>query len=168
MVKGLYSTKSDVYSFGVLALEIASGKRNRGFINIDQNLNLLGHAWTLFAEGKCLEIVDASIRESIKLPEVIRTIHVGLLCVQRNPEDRPSMSHVLTMLSSEYALPQPKKPGFFIKRDVVGENSSSSNNQVSRSIHDRIWFRRQSQSKDALNERVNYPAMSIFQTTSRP
>ncbi|RYQ96963.1 hypothetical protein HN51_043896 [Arachis hypogaea] len=130
IVDGIYSTKSDVYSFGVLVLEIVSGKRNRGFIHIDHNLNLLGHAWTLFTEGKCLEIVDASIKDSIDLPEVLRSIHVGLLCVQRNPEDRPSMSYVLMMLSSEWTLPQPKKPGFFIERDAVGDSSSSSNNKL--------------------------------------
>ncbi|QHO31639.1 hypothetical protein HN51_019822 [Arachis hypogaea] len=130
IVGGLYSTKSDVYSFGVLILEIVSGKRNKGFIDIDHYFNLLADAWTLLAEDKCLEIVDASIRDSINLTEVIRTIHVGLLCVQRNPEDRPSMSYVLTMLSSEWELPQPKKPGFFIERDVVGDHSTLSNNEL--------------------------------------
>ena len=78
----------------------------------------------------CSEIVDASIRDSINLSEVIRSIHVGLLCVQRSPEDRPSMSYVLMMLSSEWTLPQPKKPGFFTERDLVGDNSSSSNNKL--------------------------------------
>lgn len=42
-IDGLFSVKSDVFSFGVLVLEIVSGKRNRGFFNKDQNLNLLGH-----------------------------------------------------------------------------------------------------------------------------
>ncbi|XLS62681.1 hypothetical protein HN51_016909 [Arachis hypogaea] len=74
-------------------------------------------AWTLLAKVKCLEIVDASIRDSINLTEVIRTIHVGLLCVQQNPKDRPSMSY-------------PKKPGFFIERDVVGDHSTLSNNEL--------------------------------------
>ncbi|XLU57970.1 hypothetical protein S245_052618, partial [Arachis hypogaea] len=41
IVGGLYSTKSDVYSFGVLILEIFSGKRNKGFIDIDHYFNLL-------------------------------------------------------------------------------------------------------------------------------
>ncbi|XLS79812.1 hypothetical protein HN51_064037 [Arachis hypogaea] len=130
IVGGLYSTKSDVCSFGVLILEIVSGKRNKGFIDIDHYFNLLADAWTLLAKGKCLKIVDASIRDSINLPEVIRTIHVSLLCVQQNPENRPSMSYVLMMLSSEWELPQPKKPGFFIERDVVGDHSTLSNNEL--------------------------------------
>ncbi|RVW37237.1 G-type lectin S-receptor-like serine/threonine-protein kinase [Vitis vinifera] len=51
-IDGLYSTKSDVFSFGVLVLEIVSGKRNRGFSHPDHSLNLLGHAWTLYMEGR--------------------------------------------------------------------------------------------------------------------
>ncbi|KAL1299386.1 hypothetical protein AAHE18_18G106000 [Arachis hypogaea] len=128
IVDGLYSTKSDIYSFGVLILEIVSGKRNRGFTHINHHFNLLGHAWKLFVEDKCLEMVNATFRDSIDSSpeEVIRSIHVGLLCVQRNPEDRPSMSDVLMMLSSEWPLPQPKKPEFFIERDVIVDDTSSN------------------------------------------
>ena len=45
--------------------------------------------------------------------EVLRSIHVGLLCVQHCADDRPSMSSVVLMLSSEVALPQPRESGFF-------------------------------------------------------
>ncbi|XP_020963813.1 G-type lectin S-receptor-like serine/threonine-protein kinase At4g27290 [Arachis ipaensis] len=137
IVDGLYSTKSDIYSFGVLILEIVSGKRNRGFTHINHHFNLLGHAWKLFVEDKCLEMVNATFRDSIDSSpeEVIRSIHVGLLCVQRNPEDRPSMSDVLMMLSSEWPLPQPKKPEFFIERDVIVDDTSSSNHEIPSSIN---------------------------------
>nr|XP_029150724.1 G-type lectin S-receptor-like serine/threonine-protein kinase At4g27290 [Arachis hypogaea] len=126
LIDGIFSTKSDVYSFGVLVLEIVSGKRNRGFSNRNHRFNLLGHVWKLFIEGNCSEIVDPSIRNSSDLSGVTRAIHVGLLCVQQNPEDRPSMSHVLMMLSSECTLLQPKMPGFFTERDPVGDTSSKS------------------------------------------
>ncbi|XP_015936430.1 G-type lectin S-receptor-like serine/threonine-protein kinase At4g27290 isoform X1 [Arachis duranensis] len=132
LIDGIFSTKSDVYSFGVLVLEIVTGKRNRGFNNKNHGFNLLGHVWTLFIDGKCLEIVDGSIRDddASNLCGVIRAIHVGLLCVQRSPEDRPSMSHALMMLSSEWRLPRPKMPGFFTERDPVGDTSSSGNTKV--------------------------------------
>ncbi|XVF07214.1 hypothetical protein REPUB_Repub06bG0119300 [Reevesia pubescens] len=48
--------------------------------------------------------------------------------MQQSLEDRPSMSNVFMMLSSEVPLPQPKQQGFFTVRDLV-ETSSSSNNQ---------------------------------------
>jgi len=82
-------------------------------------------AWRLFTEGKSTEIVDATIRDSLNLSAAVRLIHVGLLCVQLCPDDRPSMSSVVLMLSSESTLPQPKLPGLFTTRNLVGDSSSS-------------------------------------------
>ncbi|CAL5402890.1 unnamed protein product [Camellia sinensis] len=112
-VDGLFSIKSDVFSFGVIVLEIVSGKRNRGIIHLDHHFNLLGHAWGLYEEGKSMELVDGFVRDSCCLSEVLRSIHVGLLCVQQHPEDRPTMSSVVMMLGSKGELPWPKQPGFF-------------------------------------------------------
>ncbi|XP_022717013.1 G-type lectin S-receptor-like serine/threonine-protein kinase At4g27290 [Durio zibethinus] len=126
-IDGLYSIKSDVFSFGVLVLEIVSGKRNRGFYHPDHHHNLLGHAWRLFCDGNSLELVADPIKDTCNHFEVLRSIHVGLLCVQRSLEDRPNMSNVVLMLSSEVLLPQPKQPGFFTERDLVEATSSSDN-----------------------------------------
>eukprot|EP00261_Vitis_vinifera_P031418 XP_019072661.1 PREDICTED: G-type lectin S-receptor-like serine/threonine-protein kinase At4g27290 isoform X3 [Vitis vinifera] len=123
--EGLYSTKSDVFSFGVLLLEIVSGKRNRRFSHPDHDLNLLGHAWTLYIEGGSLEFIDTSIVNTCNLIEVLRSINVGLLCVQRFPDDRPSMHSVILMLGSEGAPPRPKEPCFFTDRNMMEANSSS-------------------------------------------
>ncbi|KAG5235831.1 S locus glycop domain-containing protein/B lectin [Salix suchowensis] len=123
---GLYSLKSDVFSFGVLVLEIVSGHRNRGFCHPDHHLNLIGHAWILFRQGRALELAEKSKVETHYLSEVLRSIHVGLLCVQENPENRPNMPYVVLMLGNEDALPQPKQPGFFTERDLVEASSSSS------------------------------------------
>jgi len=40
---GTFSVKSDVFSFGVLALEIITGKKNRGFYYSNDDMNLLGN-----------------------------------------------------------------------------------------------------------------------------
>uniref|UniRef100_A0A6M2EUV0 Receptor-like serine/threonine-protein kinase n=1 Tax=Populus davidiana TaxID=266767 RepID=A0A6M2EUV0_9ROSI len=130
-IDGLYSVKSDVFSFGVMVLEIVSGKRNKGFCHPDHKQNLLGHAWRLFTEGRSSEIIAESIVESCNFSEVLRSIHIGLLCVQRSPRDRPSMSTVVMMLGSESELPQPKEPGFFTTRDVGKATSSSTQSKVS-------------------------------------
>ncbi|RVW68707.1 G-type lectin S-receptor-like serine/threonine-protein kinase [Vitis vinifera] len=100
-IAGLYSTKSDIYSFDVLVLEIVSGKRNRGFYHLSSHINLLGHAWTLYMEGRSLELIDASMGGTCNRSEVLRSIHG--------------------------ALPQPKEPGFFSERHVLEVNSNPEN-----------------------------------------
>ncbi|KAF3617817.1 Receptor-like serine/threonine-protein kinase SD1-6 [Capsicum annuum] len=124
--EGKFSVKSDVFSFGVLVLEILSGKRNRGFFHPDHHHNLLGHVWIHFKEGRVLEVINTHLKELCNLSEVQRSVHVGLLCVQQCPEDRPSMSSVVLMLSSDIPLPSPKEPGFFTSRSQFGEVNSSS------------------------------------------
>ncbi|XP_024976433.1 G-type lectin S-receptor-like serine/threonine-protein kinase At4g27290 isoform X2 [Cynara cardunculus var. scolymus] len=125
-VDGLFSVKSDVFSFGVLVLEIVTGKKNRGFIHHDHHHNLLGHAWILYHEGRSMELIDTNLSDSCHLYEVLRSIELALLCVQRSPEDRPSMSSVVVMLSSEGELPQPKQPGFFYTEHIPKDDMSSS------------------------------------------
>jgi hypothetical protein len=46
--------------------------------------------------------------------------------VQENPEIRPTMPNVVLMLGNDDVLPQPKQPGFFTERDVIGASYSSS------------------------------------------
>lgn len=58
--------------------------------------------------------MDTSFKDSCVKSQVQRCIQVGLLCVQKRLEDRPSMSTVVFMLGNDEAkLPQPKQPGFF-------------------------------------------------------
>jgi serine/threonine protein kinase len=40
-MRGQYSTKSDVFSLGVLILEIVTGRRNSGFYDSDQDVDLI-------------------------------------------------------------------------------------------------------------------------------
>ncbi|KAG5235576.1 G-type lectin S-receptor serine/threonine-protein kinase [Salix suchowensis] len=126
---GHFSVKSDVFSFGVLVLEIVSGKKNRGFCHPDQNLNLLGHAWILWTKGTPLDLIDECLSGSHVSVDVLRCIHVALLCVQQRPEDRPTMSSVVVMLGSENPLPQPKQPGFFMRNNPPEQGSSSNKHE---------------------------------------
>ncbi|KAG2245159.1 hypothetical protein Bca52824_093009 [Brassica carinata] len=114
---GQFSTKSDVYSFGVLVLEIIIGKRNSNFHETDsKGSNLVTYAWNLWRNGLPLELVDPSVKKSCDSSEVIRCIHIALLCVQENPMDRPTLSTVISMLTSNtITLPVPHQPGFFVQ-----------------------------------------------------
>ena len=72
------------------------------------------------------QLIDPCIQGSCNLAEVIRCIHIGLLCVQQHPKDRPSMPSVILMLGSETVLPQPKQPGYLADRKSTRRDSSSS------------------------------------------
>ncbi|KAJ9554416.1 hypothetical protein OSB04_018461 [Centaurea solstitialis] len=127
-VNGLFSVKSDIFSFGVLVLEIVSGEKNRGFVHEDHHDHLLGHAWRLYKEGKSLDLIDTSLGKSWFGSEMLKSIHIALLCVQQRAEDRPNIRSVVRMLGGQ-VLASPKEPGFFVQ----GNRSSSVSILPSRS-----------------------------------
>ncbi|KAJ4703327.1 Receptor-like kinase [Melia azedarach] len=135
-LRGFFSTKSDVFSFGVLLLEIISGKKNSVFYPDNPFSYLIKYTWELWRDGNALEIVDSSIANSCPPQEVLRCIQVGLLCVQDDPRERPSMSTAILMLSNETPLPSPKQPTYSIRRaqnepDWSIAGTVSSNNEAS-------------------------------------
>lgn len=54
-----------------------------------------------------------ALADSWTVFEVLPSVHVGLLCVQQNADDRPNMSSVIHTLSGDGALPTSKQPDFF-------------------------------------------------------
>uniref|UniRef100_F6H7Y8 non-specific serine/threonine protein kinase n=1 Tax=Vitis vinifera TaxID=29760 RepID=F6H7Y8_VITVI len=126
-MEGLFSVKSDTYSFGVLLLEILSGKKNSGLYSTDHSQNLLSHAWQLWNEDKGLEFIDRNLVDKCPVSEAVRWIHIALLCVQEDPNDRPPMSSVALMLGSKWVnLPQPSAPPFSVGRSFMSDLSSTS------------------------------------------
>ncbi|CAK8561787.1 unnamed protein product [Lathyrus sativus] len=93
-------------------------------------LNLVGHAWELWNDGDYLELIDPLLNDSFVGDEVKRCIHVGLLCVEQNANDRPTMSDVISMLTNKYELVTlPRKPAFYVRRDSFeGETTSKVTN----------------------------------------
>ena len=91
---------------------------------------LFWKAWILWTKGTPLDLIDEGLSDSSNLAEVLRCIHVALLCVQQRPEDRPTMSTVVVMLGSENPLPQPKQPGFFMGKNSSEKDSSSSKHEA--------------------------------------
>ncbi|CAM0906161.1 unnamed protein product [Alopecurus aequalis] len=119
-MRGHYSIKSDVFSFGVLMLEFVTGRRSSGSYNFDESVDLLSLIWEHWSTGTITEIVDSSLRSHAPGDQVVKIFHIGLLCVQDNPADRPMMSTVNIMLSSNtVSLQSPSKPSFFMTKSVT-------------------------------------------------
>ncbi|CAN6374161.1 unnamed protein product [Urochloa humidicola] len=139
--EGIFSTKSDVFSFGVVILEIISGKRTSSFHRHGDFVYLLGHAWQLWKDGSWLQLIDTALLTDSNTFEVMRCIHIALLCVQEKITDRPTMSDVVTMLSSKNtALPEPTHPAYFHVRvttdGAFAIDEPSSLNDVTVSVLD--------------------------------
>ena len=72
--------------------------------------------WELWKQDKALEIVDPSLTELYDPREALKCIQIGLLCVQEDATDRPSMLAVVFMLISKTEIPFPKQPAFLFSK----------------------------------------------------
>ncbi|RZC93622.1 hypothetical protein C5167_007661 [Papaver somniferum] len=119
ITRGTFSEKSDVFSFGVLILEIT---------------------WRLWKEGKWSEVIDETLGDLYSPLEVIKCVHIGLLCVQTRAIDRPTMAEVDNMLGNETDRPTPKEPlsTFPASSDPdFGRNCCSNNNVTCTAVEGR-------------------------------
>ncbi|KAJ7946215.1 Cysteine rich receptor like kinase [Quillaja saponaria] len=131
---GYFSVKSDVYSFGVLVLEIVSGQKNSGFRYGQAAEDLLSFAWKNWRDGTASNLIDPALNGGSR-SEIMRCIHIGLLCVQENIADRPTMASIVLMLNSySTTLPVPSEPAFFMHTSSVSHwQSQEYNSETTRS-----------------------------------
>ena len=71
--------------------------------------------------------MDEILIESCISSEVLKCINIGLLCIQAEPDDRPTMTKVILMLGGDIiTLPTPMEPAFITKRDNATSTSSTT------------------------------------------
>ena len=101
------------------------------------NIVKLLQAWESWRVGTALNVIDPILRAGSS-SEIMRCIHIGLLCVQENVANRPTMASVVLMLNSySISLPLPTKPAFFMRTtttELDNPESTMSDQSKSRSV----------------------------------
>ncbi|CAJ2675520.1 unnamed protein product [Trifolium pratense] len=132
---GQFSVKSDVFSFGILVLEIISGTKNSRIRDEENEEYLSSFAWRNWKEGSATNIIDPTLNNDSR-NEIIRCIHIGLLCVQENISSRPTMASVVVMLNSHsVTLPMPLEPAFHMDCGNSEDMKSWGHNSAQESLN---------------------------------
>lgn len=91
-------------------------------------------AWRNWKEGMPTNIIDPVLNNDSR-NEIMRCIHIGLLCVQENVASRPTMNSVVVMLNSHsITLPMPLEPAFHMDvrsfQDIKSRGHSSAQESI--------------------------------------
>ncbi|KAF2286719.1 hypothetical protein GH714_023955 [Hevea brasiliensis] len=115
LAHGQLTEKADVYSFGVLLLEIVTGRQNNRSKTSEYTDSLVTLTWKKFQAGAVEEFYDPNLmlhhhHNSNVKNDVLRVVHIGLLCTQEIASLRPTMAKALQMLTADEQLPAPTNP----------------------------------------------------------
>ena len=78
--------------------------------------NIFLQVWKCWIQGMASQLVDQTL-DGFSRTQALRCIQIGLLCVQSDPDDRPDISSVYSMLTRDsMELQAPAQPAFFFWR----------------------------------------------------
>nr|GMC96704.1 PTI1-like tyrosine-protein kinase At3g15890 [Ipomoea batatas] len=95
---GKVSESCDVYSFGILLLEIVTGRKPIEKLPNGIKRTITEWAEPMIAKGKFSDLVDPKLRGNFDETQLKQAINAAALCVQTEPERRPTMKEVVRLL----------------------------------------------------------------------
>ncbi|KAL2339704.1 hypothetical protein Fmac_007644 [Flemingia macrophylla] len=98
---GIVSVGTDVYSYGIVLLQLISGRQVGNSTNPEQHQSLRQWAEPIIEKLALHDLVDTRLGESYVTYELYIMAKAAHMCVQRNPEKRPSMAQVVRFLEGE-------------------------------------------------------------------
>ncbi|CAA7018569.1 unnamed protein product [Microthlaspi erraticum] len=121
-----FSVKSDVYAFGVTILTIISRRRDYDYEEEPLIIYVMG-CWN---RGEAINVIHEVMREQERgdsIREILRYIHIALLCIDENAETRPSLDKVLHWFSCfSTPLPEPAISIQFLVEEDTNQSLSPS------------------------------------------
>jgi hypothetical protein len=92
------------------------------WFNMHVHIDIFMKAWRNWKEGTISNLISPMLLKGGPKAEMMRCIHVSLLCVQQNVGDRPDMTSVILMLNNDFvALPVPTQPASFMHSNVKSD-----------------------------------------------
>ena len=92
-------------------------------------------AWRNWKEGTATSIIDPTLNSDSR-NDILRCIHIGLLCVQENVASRPTMATVVVMLNSDsVTLPMPLEPAFHMDSRNLQDMKSWGHSSAQESVN---------------------------------
>ncbi|KAM0859438.1 hypothetical protein ACQ4PT_047197 [Festuca glaucescens] len=131
--RGGATAKSDVFSFGIVLLEVATGRRAVDLAYPDDQIFMLDWVRRLSDDGKLLKAGDRKLPEG-GMFDMVRFIHLGLLCSMHDPRARPTMKWVVENISGSSSGDLPPLPSFLPLPKYISLTSSSSDSGTSTTI----------------------------------
>lgn len=98
---GTVSVRTDVFSFGIVLIQLISGRKVVDPNTDGQRQSLRQWALPLMQRLALHELIDYRVQDSCDMYELYNMAKAAYLCVQTNPEMRPSMAEVLRLLEGE-------------------------------------------------------------------
>ncbi|XP_009126719.1 putative L-type lectin-domain containing receptor kinase II.2 [Brassica rapa] len=102
---GVATTKTDVYAFGSFILEVVCGRRPVDPERPVEQMILMKWVATCGSRDNLMITVDSKLEGNFKAEEVKMLLKLGMLCSQSNPENRPSMRHIVQYLEGNVPVP---------------------------------------------------------------
>lgn len=137
MPNGLMSYVSITVKFFVLVILMKSNSLNlnvKKWFQISLFHELL-QVWRKWMDKTPLSILDPLLEENYSRVEVIRCIHISLLCVQENKNIRPTIADIVSYLDGRHTIefPFPQEPAYLLldKMDTKIVSKHYSINEMS-------------------------------------